>query len=135
MDTKDFEMKIQPFFWVDHESTASVCLNVGEYKAEIFEARENEGFEGNGYDWESLARVFVEEQVPELSDKTDFDSEGSMFCAYSEDKDALKEFILKFKDAAYSEDKDALKEFILKFKDACENETLIMDLFSRAELD
>ena len=48
MDTKDFEMKIQPFFWVDHESTASVCLNVGEYKAEIFEAREDEGFEGNG---------------------------------------------------------------------------------------
>ena len=41
MDTKDFEMKIQPFFWVDHESTASVCLNVGEYKAEIFEARED----------------------------------------------------------------------------------------------
>ena len=47
MDTKDFEMKIQPFFWVDHESTASVCLNVGEYKAEIFEAREDEGFEGD----------------------------------------------------------------------------------------
>ena len=58
MDTKDFEMKIQPFFWVDHESTASVCLNVGEYKAEIFEAREDEGFEGNGYDWESVSQRF-----------------------------------------------------------------------------
>ena len=46
MDTKDFEMKIQPFFWVDHESTASVCLNVGEYKAEIFEAREDEALRG-----------------------------------------------------------------------------------------
>ncbi|MCL1616423.1 immunity 51 family protein [Bacteroides sp. ET71] len=116
MDTNDFEVIIQPFFWVDHESTASVCLNVGEYKAEIFQAREDEGFEGNGYDWESLAHVFVEEQVPELSEKISFDPEGSMFCAYSKDKDALK-------------------EFILKFKDACENETLIMDLFSRAELD
>ncbi len=116
MDTNDFEMKIQPFFWVESKMTASVCLSVGEYKAEIFQAREDEGFEGNGYDWESLARVFVEEQVPELSEKISFDSEGSMFCAYSEDKDALK-------------------EFILKFKDACENETLIMDLFSRAELD
>ena len=114
MDTNDFEMKIQPFFWVESKMTASVCLSVGEYKAEIFQAREDEGFEGNGYDWESLARVFVEEQVPELSEKISFDSEGSMFCAYSEDKDALKE---------------------LKFKDACENETLIMDLFSRAELD
>jgi hypothetical protein len=116
MDTKDFEMKIQPFFWVDHESTASVCLNVGEYKAEIFEAREDEGFEGNGYDWESLARVFVEEQVPKLSDKIDFDSESSMFCAYSKDKEALK-------------------SFILQFKEACENHVLIMDLFFRAELD
>ena len=91
MDTKDFEMKIQPFFWVDHESTASVCLNVGEYKAEIFE-------------------------VPELSDKIDFDSESSMFCAYSKDKEALK-------------------SFILQFKEACENHVLIMDLFFRAELD
>ena len=116
MDTNDFEVIIQPFFWVDHDSTASVCLNVGEYKAEIFQAREDEVFEGNGYDWESLARVFVEGQVPELSDKISFDSEGSMFCAYSKDKEALK-------------------RFILQFKEACENQVLIMDLFSRAELD
>ena len=81
MDTNNFEQKIiQPFFWVEHGSTYSVCLNVGEYKADIFQVREDEGFKGNGYDWESLARVFVEEQVPELSDKINFDSEGSMFC-------------------------------------------------------
>ena len=36
---------------------------------------------------------------------------------------------------AYSENKNALKDFILRFKDACENEKLILDLFSRAELD
>lgn len=108
--------RIIPFFWVDNISTASVCLNVGEYKEVIFQSREDEGFEGNGYNWEALARVFIKEQVAELSEKIDFDSEGSMFCAYSQDKDALK-------------------EFILKFKDACENESLIMDLFSRAELD
>ena len=116
MDTNNFEEIIQPFFWVEHESTVSVCLNVGEYRTEIFQSRENDGFEGNGYDLESLARVFVEEQVPELSGKIDFDSEGSMFCAYSKDKEALK-------------------RFILQFKEACENQVLIMDLFSRAELD
>jgi hypothetical protein len=116
MGTNNFEEQIKPFFWVEHENSVSVCLNVGEYKDEIFQTRENEGFEGNGYDWESLARVFVEEQVPELSDKIDFDSEGSMFCAYSKDKEALK-------------------RFILQFKEACENHVLIMDLFSRAELD
>jgi hypothetical protein len=37
MDTNNFEQKIiQPFFWVEHGSTYSVCLNVGEYKAETF---------------------------------------------------------------------------------------------------
>lgn len=108
--------EIEPFFWVEHESTTSVCLNVGEYKTEIFQSREDEGFEGNGYDWESLARVFVEEQVPELSESIDFDSEGSMFCAYSNNKGTLE-------------------KFILQFKEACENKELIMDLFSRAELD
>mgnify|MGYP000249535057 CR=1 FL=1 len=36
---------------------------------------------------------------------------------------------------AYSEDAEALREFILKFKEACEDRELIADLFSRAELD
>ena len=31
--------------------------------------------------------------------------------------------------------KDALAEFILRFKNACEDNVLILDLFSRAELD
>ena len=94
----------------------SVCLNVGDYKSEIFQTREDEGFEGNGYDWASLATVFVEEQKPELTDVVKFDPEAGMFCAYSSDADALK-------------------TFIVAFKEACENETLIQDLFSRAESD
>jgi hypothetical protein len=36
---------------------------------------------------------------------------------------------------AYSSNSEALKQFILGFKEACENESLIQDLFSRAELD
>jgi hypothetical protein len=116
MDTSNFEAVIYPFFWVDHEKSVSVCLNVGEYKTEIFQIREEEGFEGNGYDWASLAHVFLEEQKPELIDIVRFDPEGSMFCAYSSDAEALK-------------------SFIVSFKEACENENLIQDLFSRAELD
>jgi hypothetical protein len=46
----------------------------------------------------------------------DFDPEAGMFCVYSKDKDALL-------------------DFILHFKKACEDKTLILDLFSRAELD
>lgn len=36
---------------------------------------------------------------------------------------------------AYSKNKEALIDFISKFKEACENREEILDLFSRAELD
>jgi hypothetical protein len=112
-----FEEKIKPFFWVEHDSgNVSLCLNVGSYKTEVFDARADEGFEGNGYDWGSLALVFLNEKMPEFKGLIDFDPEGSMFCAYSADKSALE-------------------KFTLEFKDACENDALIKDLFSRAELD
>ena len=88
----------------------------GEYRQEVFDTREEEGFEGNGYDWASLALVFLEEEMPELSDAIDFDPEGSMFCAYSSKMDALAKFALGF------------KEF-------CDDIESMKDLFSRAELD
>lgn len=116
MDTNSFEEKIKPFFWVKHSNNYSVCLNVGGYKSELFEIRASEGFEGNGYDWTSLARVFLSEKAQELTGIIKFDPEGSMFCAYSKDKTALK-------------------NFITLFKNACNNDELIQDLFSRAELD
>ena len=105
--------EIKPFFWVEHENSVSVCLNVGEYKKEVFQTREDEGFEGNGYDWASLAQVFLDELNPDLEGIVKFDPEADMFCAYSSDTEALK-------------------TFIISFKDACENETLIQNLFSRA---
>lgn len=114
--TEQFEQEITPFFWVAHEESASVCLNVGEYLQEVFDTRADEGFEGNGYDWGSLAQVFLDEKCPDLGDKIGFDPEGSMFCAYSTDKEALA-------------------DFILRFKKVCEDKVLISDLFSRAELD
>ena len=94
----------------------SFLLTVGEYKTEIFETRADEGFEGGGFDWESLARIFLEEKMPDLSEAIKFDSESSMFCAYSEDENSLK-------------------QFALGFKSACDDDSLIHDLFSRAELD
>ena len=116
MDTNNFEALITPFFWVEHENSVSVCLNVGEYKTEIFETREDEGFEGNGYDWASLAQVFLDELMPDWEKIVKFDPEADMFCAYSSDTEALK-------------------LFIISFKEACENDALIQDLFLRAELD
>ena len=112
----NFKESIKPFRWVEYDAGCSVLLDVGEYKNEIFELRADEGFEGGGYDWQSLARVFLDEKMPELVSAIKFDSEASMFCAYSENADSLK-------------------EFALGFKSACENDKLIQDLFSRAELD
>jgi hypothetical protein len=114
--TIDFEESIKPFSWTEYEGSYSVTLTVGEYKAEVFRRRREEGFLGTGYDWVSLALVFLNEKMPELSDQIDFDPEADTFCAYSEDSDALK-------------------AFSLAFKAACEDWRLVQDLFSRAELD
>lgn len=114
--TEEFKKEIAPFFWVEQQNGASVCLNAGEYLQEIFDARAEEGFEGSGYDWASLAQVFLEERCPDLQGKIGLDPESGMFCAYSKEKDDLA-------------------DFILRFKKACEDQPLIADLFSRAELD
>ncbi|MCL2365176.1 MAG: immunity 51 family protein [Defluviitaleaceae bacterium] len=113
---KDFKEKIKPFDWVEHDAGCSFLLNVGTYKNEIFETRADEGFEGGGYDWQSLAHVFLVEKMPELVETVKFDSEGSMFCAYSNSANSLK-------------------KFALGFKSACEDDKLIQDIFSRAKLD
>ena len=113
----DIEERIKPFFMSEYEGTFSVCPDAGDgYLEEVFETRADEGFKGSGYDWESLARVFIEEKCPELSAKINFDPEAGMF-------------------AAYSKDKDAVIEFITKFKAACDDKELITELFGRAELD
>ncbi len=116
MNNDNLKQAIKPFFWVEHSNSFSVCLDAGSYKQEIFDTRADEGFEGNGYDWASLADVFIQEKRPDLIDIIHFDPEAGMFCAYSSDSEKLK-------------------EFILNFKNACEDETLLKDLFSRAELD
>ncbi|WNS42373.1 Imm51 family immunity protein [Paenibacillus sp. MMS20-IR301] len=113
MDNAD----IKPFILVEQSNGGkSVILSVGSYKADLFAARADEGFEGNGYDWGSLAAVFLEEQMPELSGIIRFDPEADMFCAYSSDGEAVV-------------------AFAAGFKRACEDDALIRDLFSRAELD
>lgn len=109
--------KIKPFLLVEHDSgNVSVILNVGTYKNEVFHTRADDGFEGNGYDWASLAAVFLEERMSQLAGIIHFDPEASMFCAYSDNREALQ-------------------TFAIQFKNACEDDAVIRDLFSRAELD
>lgn len=118
--TEQFKKEIEPFTWVDYspDTGAGVCLTVreGGYLQEIFDTRADDGFIGNGYDWASLAHAFLNEKCPELREKITFDPEADMFCANSEDKETLA-------------------NFILLFKKACEDKTLISDIFSRTEWD
>jgi len=113
----DFDLQIQPFFWVEHDSgQATLCLSAGRYLPELFDSRAGEGFVGNGYDWTSLAQVFLDERMPNLTGLVLFDPEAGMFTAYSDNREALR-------------------RFALAFKDACEDDMLIANLFSRTELD
>lgn len=112
----EIKNQLKPFFWVDHENSVSLCLDVGGFKDEIFLSREDEGFEGNGYDWGSLATVFLDEKMPELKADIDFDPEASMFCVYSKNAEALE-------------------KFAVAFRAMCDDDVLMSDLFSRAELD
>ena len=112
----EFVNKVAPFSWIEHgDGTASVTLYTDcYYKSELFETRKNEGFVGSGYDWVSLATVFIQEKIPELHDAINFDPEYLMFCAYSSNAEALK-------------------QFILMFKEACNDNDIIADIFSRAK--
>jgi len=47
------------------------------------------GFEGGGYDWQSVMVYILETELPDLEDEIDFDSEAGMFCAYGQNKEAL----------------------------------------------
>lgn len=109
---------ISPFIFekLDTDDTYSLTLDAGEgYKSELFLSREDEGFIGNGYDWESLALVYLNECAPHLINAIEFDSEAEMFCVYSSDRGSITEFAEGFT-AAVSDDERAA------------------DLFSRAEI-
>lgn len=116
MTEASFKDSIKPFSWIEHEDSYSVCLSNLNFKSEIIQSRADEGFEGNGYDWASLASAYIDKKLPELAELIQFNSEADMFCAYSEDAVALK-------------------QFILSFKPALDNTKLMIEIFSDADMD
>lgn len=116
MTEQERDGRLKPFFWVEHSGGASVCLEAGCFLQEVFDTRAEGGFEGNGYDWASLAQVFLEQRRPELREKIHMDPEAGMFCAYSKDGQALL-------------------DFALSFRGACDDREEIGALFAQAELD
>ena len=79
---------IAPFTFVDHDGgETSLLLTEFEPSLELFE---EVGSPGPGYGWETVARYVVENVATELEDRVEFDSEHSMFCAFSSDREALE---------------------------------------------
>lgn len=65
-DGKSFKDQISPFVWVEDKESASVVLGANRYLQDVFDAQD---FEGSGYDWEGLARVFLDEKRSDLSER------------------------------------------------------------------
>lgn len=105
--------EIAPFFWVEQENGASVGLTPGEYLQDVFESRAAEGFTGSGYDWDSLAKAYLDDE-PALRAKLQFDSQEDLF-------------------SVYCRDSEVLETFIYGFKAACEEHERIMKLFGNAK--
>lgn len=91
---------ITPFKWIDLEDGhGEVLLNACIYREPFFQ-RHPEQFEsnnGNGYDWEFFAKMYLENCFPEIAGSIQFDSEADMFCMYSDQKSRLEAFSQELK--------------------------------------
>jgi Immunity protein 51 len=120
MSEVDHTDKVQysPFILVDSGGNRSLILCDSEFdaKVHVFTERADEGWQGNGYDWNSIAQVLVAEQVsPKVQGELDFDSEAGMSAAYGS--------------------RPALEQLGKAMAAAYHNEEVLRDLLSRAELD
>ena len=122
MSYEEINKQLEPFkLMVFDEGTEDVWATLvlwlnEDYKQNVFDTRLEEGFVGNGYDWNSLAIVFLEEKMPELMEVLSFDSEAGLF-------------------SIGSEDVESVKRFAIGFKAVCDEESEMMDLLSRAILN
>ncbi len=81
----------------------------------IFEEKKDEGWSGNGYDWTSIAQVIIDEKLSDLKGRLEFDPEAGMFSAIGPS--------------------EALERLGAEMKRVFEDENLLRDILSRAELD
>lgn len=67
----------------------SLLLDAGT--TQVDELVEELGHEPNGYFWEGVARFLVSTEAPTLKGRFQYDPEGGMFCAYGDDRTALRD--------------------------------------------
>ena len=75
----------------------------------IFRTRNKDGIFGNGYDYESLVKTFVEHKLPHLSRELFYDSENGMFSVSSYDKKVIEELGFEL---AQELRKDKFKDYV-----------------------
>jgi hypothetical protein len=115
MDDTD-KVTYSPFILWRGEARSSLILVDRDMlaRSHVFEER-SEGWLGNGYDWTSIARVVVEERLPDLKGDLNFDPEGGMFVATGPI--------------------EALRRLGAEMKKVFDDEASIRDVLGRAELD
>lgn len=90
---EEINEEIAPFFWVVQSTGASVGLSCGTYLQDLFAGH---GMTGSGSDWDRLAKTFISERA-DLRGKLQFDSQADLFCVYSKDTAAVKQFAYEFR--------------------------------------
>lgn len=88
-------------------TSLSLYLDEVEATVPVFEAG---GKYANGYSWEGVARSAMREDAPSLTDKIEFDSEGSMFCVHAEEQAPLRRLGELLRDAV--SDHDRLRRYL-----------------------
>ncbi|MDD3484179.1 Imm51 family immunity protein [Azovibrio restrictus] len=106
-----------PFILLESQEFRSLMLSDldMEERFHVFEERSDEGWSGNGYDWNSIAQVIMSEQLPDLMESISFDPEAGMFSAQGP--------------------RAALERLGAAMSSAFRDEEILRDLLSRAELD
>ncbi|SDY44849.1 Immunity protein 51 [Collimonas sp. OK242] len=68
-----------PFIFIDSNCKELVLFDSNfEEKIHIFKERAEEGWTGNGRDWNSVAQAVIAEQFPQLANEFTFDSDASL---------------------------------------------------------
>ncbi|GAB5533783.1 MAG: hypothetical protein Rubg2KO_00320 [Rubricoccaceae bacterium] len=105
-----------PFILIDEDFRSLILSDTHMVsKQHIFHERADEGWEGNGYDWTSIAYVLLDEDLSDLKGKVSFDPEAGMLSAQGS--------------------LEALKTFATEMQNVYNDDARIRDLLSRAELD
>jgi hypothetical protein len=104
-----------PFIFVEQEARCELLLSDHRMieKSAIFE--EVEFGNGNGYDWGSVARTLIAEELPALEGAISLDAEAGMFVAYGP--------------------RDAILSLAAAIHAAFHDDSKLRDLISRSEPD